>query len=120
MALEMATPLAYHRWLNVGVGLHVPRDTVSLFPTFAVPMILGVAAFRVPATTAPVWAEARDAVTYPARAPWTRTLILLPSCAAVSLNVAAVAPATGDPLASHWYEKPGVGDQAPLAAVSVE
>jgi hypothetical protein len=53
--------------------------------------------------TVPVAAEVLVAAVYPVLVPVTLNVSVLPTCAAVSLNVVAVAPVMATPLAFHWY-----------------
>ena len=78
--------------------VHVPGTAVSVDPTFNVPDTVGTGAVKTP-KTAVVATDVFDAVTYPDFDPVTFTVIVLPSCADVSLNVDAVAPVIATPLA---------------------
>src|SRR6187549_1373749 len=46
LAPVILKPLRYHWYETVGVGDHVPRTAVSVFPALAVPRMVGVGRFE--------------------------------------------------------------------------
>ena len=61
-----------------GDGPHAPGLAVKVEPTFAVPVIVGVTAVRVPIRTGAVLTEGLVAVVYPILVPVTVTVIVFP------------------------------------------
>ena len=59
--VEIVVPFAFHTYFtDDGAGDHVPRFTVSVLPTFAVPLIVGCGAVNVPGATVAVGALVAD------------------------------------------------------------
>ena len=75
----MATPERYHWYRSVtGAGPHVPGLAVRVDPTFAVPVMIGVALTSDPLATAAVGAEVLEKVAKPDLEPVTLTVRIAP------------------------------------------
>jgi hypothetical protein len=81
--------------VNAGTGDHVPGSAVNVWPTHAVPKIVGVGAVVNAATTALVATDKLVAEVNPAFTPVTVTFTNLPRTADVNSYVLPVAPAIG-------------------------
>lgn len=94
-------PERSHWYRTFAAGLHVPARAVSVRPTRTVPETFGRGAERNRAPGTARAAETFDVVAYPARRAVTRTEILRPRSAAVTVYVERVAPEIDLPSRSH-------------------
>ncbi|MBP1077405.1 hypothetical protein JOD63_001373 [Microbacterium terrae] len=85
MAPLIAAPLRFHWKLSVAVGDHVPGFAVSVDPTDAVPLMVGVGAVPNVSVAMVFAAEVFAVVVYPVRLPVTVTVSFCPASAVASL-----------------------------------
>jgi len=84
--VEIVTPFAFHTcFTDDGVGDQVPRLTVSVSPTFAVPVTVGRGAVKTPGLTVTVHSRRAGAKPLPPR--YTSTIGYVPGTSSSSLSI---------------------------------